>query len=86
MRGECAEILLYGVGIVSASVFMWGLGCEKSIGSLRTAFLCGEKSVCGQRLKARIGHIYVIRRRIGHIYPIRGGVSGCEGKAQNKVP
>jgi len=39
------------------------------------------------RFKGRIGHIYPIRRRIGHIYPLRrlGDVSGCKGKAKNKI-
>ena len=28
-----------------------------------------------ERYRARIGHIYPIRRRIGHIYPLRRVVS-----------
>lgn len=39
------------------------------------------------RLKARIGHIYVIRRRIGHIYPLKQGAPhGDKSEAEDKVP
>ena len=44
--------------------------------------MVGEKvRVEFSRFKARIGHIYPIRRRIGHIYPLKklGEVRGCKG-------
>ncbi len=38
------------------------------------------------RFKARIGHIYPLRRRIGHIYPLKklGEVIGGKSKVEDQ--
>ena len=39
------------------------------------------------RFKARIGHIYPLRRRIGHIYPLTrlGIILGDKSKAKDSI-